>query len=161
MQITKNNIYELWSILMQARAAAYKVRKKELLEHGLTPEQAGVLIALHFQKDEIITPARLAKLYVREPQSISIILKRMEQKGLIELKKDLERKNMIRITMTKAGEKVMRIAYKAEEIGRVTSGLSEDELNQLAHLLLKVRDTSLRELAELKFEPIFKYTKPL
>ncbi|AQX73844.1 MULTISPECIES: MarR family winged helix-turn-helix transcriptional regulator [Dehalococcoides] len=142
------NTFEIWGIIMQARAVAYNVRRKELTEQDLTPEQAGILNILHKGKTKIITPAKIAKEYLREPHTISVILKRMEDKGLIALTKNLARRNMIRVTLTEKGENARTDAFRLDRTSKLFENLSDDEIKTLYSLLTKVMNNSIEALAE-------------
>ncbi|WP_332445365.1 MarR family winged helix-turn-helix transcriptional regulator [Dehalococcoides mccartyi] len=146
------NTFEIWSILMQARAGAYNVRRKELLESGITPEQAGILNILYMEKNSIVTPAKISKIFLREPHTVSVTLRGMEAKGLLELRKDLERRNMIRVVITKAGEKARNSAFMMEKVQKVFEDLSAEEIEQLKTLLKKIRDKSMIELSTPKIK---------
>ncbi|AGG08526.1 MAG: MarR family transcriptional regulator [Dehalococcoides mccartyi] len=148
-----NNTFEIWSMLMQARAGAYNVRRKELLETGITPEQAGILNILHVERDTVVTPAKISKIFLREPHTVSVTLKSMEAKGLLELRKDLERRNMIRVVITEAGENARNNAFLLNKVQKIFEDFSEEEIEQLKGLLRKVRDKSINELSTPKVKP--------
>ncbi|WP_059279974.1 MarR family winged helix-turn-helix transcriptional regulator [Dehalococcoides mccartyi] len=148
-----NNTFEIWSMLMQARAGAYNVRRKELLETGITPEQAGILNILHVERDTVVTPAKISKIFLREPHTVSVTLKSMEAKGLLELRKDLERRNMIRVVITEAGENARNNAFLLNKVQKIFEDFSEEEIEQLKGLLRKVRDKSINELSTPKIKP--------
>ena len=48
-----------------------------------------------------VTPAEISRRLLRESHSISQILNRMENKGLVRWVKDLERKNLVRLILLK------------------------------------------------------------
>jgi len=147
---SRPDTFEIWGIIMQARAVAYNVRRKELMEQGLTPEQAGILNILHKDKNKIVTPAEIAKEYLREPHTISVILKRMEEKGLIALTKNLTRRNMIRVTLTEKGESARVEAFRLDRINKLFQNLSDEEVKTLYSLLTKVMNNSVEAMAEFE-----------
>lgn len=147
---SRPDTFEIWGIIMQARAVAYNVRRKELMEQGLTPEQAGILNILHKDKNKIVTPAKIAKEYLREPHTISVILKRMEEKGLIALTKNLTRRNMIRVTLTEKGESARVEAFRLDRINKLFQNLSDEEVKTLYSLLTKVMNNSVEAMAEFE-----------
>ena len=69
----------------------------------------------------------------------------MEKQGLVKKVKDLDRKNLVRITLTEEGHQAYRESIKRESIHRIMSSLSEEERQQLKSSLLKLRDTALEE----------------
>ena len=70
----------------------------------------------------------------------------MEKDGLVERVKDLDRKNLVRISITEKGHQAYRESTRREPIHRILLSLSEDERRQLKSLLLKLRDTALEEI---------------
>ncbi|CAI83483.1 transcriptional regulator, MarR family [Dehalococcoides mccartyi CBDB1] len=148
----RENGYAIWSTLMQARVAAYHVRRKDLLEYGVSPEQAGILERLYHSKDKTMTPTRIAELYFRQPNTITAILRNMEKKGLVELTKNLERKNMIRVSITKKGMQLREtISTNLTETRKIFDVLSDEELDQLENMLLRIRDKSIIQTSSSKF----------
>lgn len=93
------------------------------------------------------TPAVVARWLFRESHTVSELLNRMEKEGLIKKIKDLDRKNQVRVALTKKGQGLYRQATKLEFVGKVMSSLSVEERKQLKSLLLTLRDKALEELA--------------
>ncbi|ACZ62365.1 MarR family winged helix-turn-helix transcriptional regulator [Dehalococcoides mccartyi] len=144
--------YKIWSILMQARTAAYHVRRKDLMEYGVSPEQAGILERLYHTKDKTMTPTRIAEIFLRQPNTITAILRGMERKGLVELSKDLERKNMIRVTITGKGTQLREIINtNLAETRKIFDVLSDEELELLENMLLRIRDKSITQTSSSKY----------
>lgn len=144
--------YKIWSILMQARVAAYHVRRKDLMEYGVSPEQAGILERLYHTQDKTMTPTRIAEIYLRQPNTITAILRGMERKGLVVLSKDLERKNMIRVTITEKGNQLREtINANLTETRKIFDVISDEELEQLENILLRIRDNSIALTSSSKF----------
>ena len=106
--------YELWWLILHVRRAMRKIRAKELWQYGITPEESAVLVAVKGIGDEA-TPARIARRLLREPHSISTLLSRMEKKGLVRKDKDLERKNLVRVTLTERGLKLISNRLKESQ----------------------------------------------
>lgn len=142
----------LWFVLSRTRDAVYRTRQRDLSEGGLTAEQTLVLGIIHGLKDHGMevksTPAEISRQMFRESQSVSELLHRMEREGLVAKVKDLDRKNMVRIEMTKKGHELFEatLAISAASMGRIMSRLSADDREQLATLLEKIREGALQEL---------------
>jgi len=51
-----------------------------------------------------MTPMKLARMMHKQPHTISALVHRMEAQGLVVTKKDLERKNWLRLSLTRKGE---------------------------------------------------------
>ncbi len=140
----------LWFLLARARDAVYRVRQKDLGESGLTVEQSFVLSIIQSLVSQgmadKVTPAEISRRMFRESQSVSELLHRMERAGLVAKVKDLGRKNMVRIEMTKKGRDRFEAGMSAASIGRVMSRLSSEQREQLAPCLMIIREAALDDL---------------
>lgn len=142
----------MWFLLARTRDAIYRTRERDLSDSGLTGEQTFVLGVIHGFKDqgtpEKVTPAEISRQMFRESQSVSELLQRMERDGLVAKVKDLERRNMVRIEMTKKGHDLFEatIAKSNQTMARIMSGLSVKQREQLAEGLMIVREAALQEL---------------
>lgn len=137
--------FTLWVLLRQAKDAVFKATGKELSRYGISPEQAGVLSIVQ-SLDNKATPAEISRWLLREPHTVSGILSRMEKKGLLRKTKDLDRKNLVRVTLTKKGQQAYLQSTKIESIGKIMSCLSEEKCQQLIPCLKALRDRALKEL---------------
>ena len=132
-------------LIRQTRDAMNKIREDELSPYDISPSQAAVLLVI----DSIgkkATPAEISRWLFRQPHSVAGILNRMERNGLIRKTKDLDRKNMIRIAMTKKGQRAYRDSFKRESSSKVINCLSQKERQQLKSLLEKLRNRAFEEL---------------
>jgi len=145
--------YELWVLLEQACHMAWETRERELIRLGITGVQAAVLFAIKAIGDKA-TPAEISRWTLRESQSTSAILSRMEKAGLVARVKDLERKNMVRIAMTEKGERAYRESMKRKSSQKLLSALSETERQELRSYLERVRNRGLRVLG-VAYKPPF------
>lgn len=149
-ETVKKSIFEdhhhyLWWLLLHVRRATYRVRAKELFQYGISPEEATVLFLLQ-TIGRGATPAVISRWLLREPHSTSGLLQRMKNRGLIRKVKDLERKNLVRIVLTKKGQQVSSKAAKRESIHRLMSSLSEEECQRLETCFRKLLNRALDEL---------------
>lgn len=143
----------VWVLINQTETLMLKARQKELRRIGISPSQVGILIVAWLLGKEA-TPAELSRWLLREAQSISEILVKMEKDNLIKRVKDLKRKNMIRIVLTEKGLEVLKKARRKRAIKNIMSCLSEEEREQLIGLLSKVRKKALRNLSMRYREPL-------
>ncbi len=137
--------FTLWVLLKQAKDMVFKATQKELRQYGITPEEAAVLSVVQFL-DNKATPAEISRWLLRESHTVSGILSRMEKKGLIRKTKDLDRKNLVRVTLTDKGQQAYYQSTKIESIGKIMSCLSEEECQKLISCLKTLRDRALKEL---------------
>jgi len=137
--------YELWLLLSWARHAVYRARETELQRYNLTPEQARILSILQHSED-VVTPALLAKMMLLKPHTVSALVNRMEKKGLVKKTRDLDRRNMIRVTMTENGAKAYKYMAKMGPIHRIMGALTPEEGEQLTSGLTKILNKAGEEL---------------
>jgi len=136
--------YNLWWSMLQTRRAMHKARRRELAQYGITPTESAVLLVVKTIGYRA-TPAKISRWLLREPNTTSSLLGRMEKDGLIKNNKDLERKNLIRVELTEKGHEAYDRAIKVGSIHRIMSCLSQEERQQLNSCLLKLWKKSLKE----------------
>jgi DNA-binding MarR family transcriptional regulator len=148
---------KLWVLLHQTRDAAYKVTEKELRPLGLSPMEAGVLFVVN-ATGERATPAEISRWLFRESHSVSGLLDRMEQKGLVKRNKDLEKRNLVRISLTDKAREIADSYLGTKTLHRILAALTEEQRQQLGQSLQILRDTAL---ADLGFERALPFPGPL
>jgi len=92
------------------------------------------------------TPAEISQWVSREHHTVTSLLSRMEKKGLITKAKDLNRKNVWRVSLTEKEQNAYRQSVKRESIHEAMSPLSENESQRLESYLKKVQDKALKYL---------------
>ena len=137
--------YELWWLILHVRSVMYKARVADLARYNITPEQAAAMYLIKTIGPRV-TPAQISRWMVREPHSISGLLQRMEKEGLIRKDKDLERKNLVRVTLTQKGENIYFQSAKRESIHRIMSVISDEECKELRAGLKKLGEKALEEV---------------
>lgn len=136
---------KLWVLLHQTRDAAYKVTEKELRASGLSPIEAAILFVVN-ATNERATPAQISRWLFRESHSVSGLIDRMDKKGLVKRVKDLEKKNLIRISMTDKARRLADSFEGPELIHQTLAPLSDEQRQQLAASLQTMRDKALEQL---------------
>ena len=116
--LPREDCIELWVLLAQTREAMYKARKKELSRYSISPRQVAVLATIKAIGDKA-TPAEISRRLVRESHSVGGILDRMEKQGLIRRDKDLERRNLVRVSITEKGQQVYSQVANKESICKI------------------------------------------
>lgn len=147
--------YNLWVLMRQTRDAMTKAREKELGRYGISSIQAAVLFTVQAIGSEA-TPAEISRRLVREPHSVSGLLVRMEKQGLIKRVKNLPRRNMVRVVMTKKGEAAYDLSTRRNTMHEIMTVLADDERKSLWDNLEKLRDKALKLAGiehELPFPP--------
>jgi len=150
---TKDLDRRLVVLLRNTSDIVVKARNRELRKYGISLEEWGVLSVINIIGEEA-TPAEISRWLFREHHSVTTILNRMARKGLIKRTKDLERKNMVRATLTEKGEKLFQTASKAQVPERVVSNLSIEDRKQLVRSLYTLRAGAQKELG-VEYNPPF------
>jgi len=143
--LPKDEDYELWVLLYQAKDAIEIAREKELRPYGISPMQAAVLFIVQAIGDKA-TPAEISRWMFRQHHSVSGLLNRMEKAGLVKKTKDLDRKNLVRVTLTEKGQQAYRDSLKRESLHNIMPSLSKEKRQQLKSYLKELRDTALKEV---------------
>jgi DNA-binding MarR family transcriptional regulator len=144
--LTSEGVYGTYIKIMTARAILYKMRSKELRTIGISPESAAILLMVKNANNNI-TPAEIARSFYREPHTVSQILKRMAKRGLLALSKDLERRNMIRVSLTEEGERIFALSLEKQRVLRALfSQFNENEYKELIVNLENLTDKGLKTL---------------
>ena len=144
-QIKADKDYTLLTSLLQVADILFKIRERELLPQNLSATAAAILFLVEAMGEDV-TPAKITRMLMREPHSISGILMRMEKHGLLKRTKDMERKNYIRITLTAKGERVLKQAMKQTITAQVLSNLSAVQQKQLKTTLTALKEAGMKEL---------------
>ena len=135
----------LLTALHHTTIAIIRAREKELSQYGLTYMQVAVLFTIQAVGDKT-TPAEISRRLFREPHSVSGLVSRMEKAGLVKKDKDLDRKNLIRVTMTDKGKEAYTQSTKKDSIRRIMSSLSKEERKLLKSYLKTLQKKALSEL---------------
>jgi len=143
--------HTLWILLYQARDAILKVRDSELSKRGLTAVEAGALHIIHVIGDKA-TPAMISKSMLRQHHSVTALLKRMENKGLVKRIKSPDRKNTWIIRLTEKGQEAYNQSNIGDSLYELMSVLQEDEKRQLREYLTKLRDKAIRYASNLQVQ---------
>lgn len=131
--------YLIWWLLSLTYRIIMKLRKNELREYGISPQQSGILFLLA-SIDHSPTPVEISRKRFLEEHSVSVALNRMLKLKLIKRTRDTKRKNMWRIQMTEKGQRTCQLAFERKSIQQVMSPLSEKEMKQLKSILEKLKD---------------------
>ena len=141
-----------WTNLNVTYVTLRRARELELAQVGLTVPQAGVLYFLSTSK-EPLTPMKLSRLMSRQPHTLSALVNRMEAQGLVKTKKDLQRKNWVRVSLTKKGEQAFERQWSAKTTMNVTSCLSKKENDELDAICKKLRSKGAELIRNLQPSP--------
>ena len=158
-----NNSLELtegakdWARLQTVTTIMDRVRNLELAKIGLNMPQATVLYCLKTAK-EPMTPMKLARMMHKQPHTVSALVHRMETQGLLTTKRDMKRKNWVRVSLTNKGEEAVKRWSTTTMVPDVTfSCLSKKERDVLFTITKKLHNKSLELLKQVQPDP---YAEP-
>ncbi|MFC1945105.1 MarR family winged helix-turn-helix transcriptional regulator [Chloroflexota bacterium] len=151
-----NPDYALLALLYQARFAVARVRNDALRQFGITEVQSAILNIVQASDGPVI-PSYIARQMFRDRHVVSEALDRMEKRGLVTKVKDLERKNLVRVSLTEKGEEICRRAMvvDVEAVSKTLSTLSQEERNNLKELLKAWRNKAIEEFHPKDRFPIY------
>lgn len=142
----------LWVLMNQASDLLARARDDELEEYSITERQAA-LLEIVSRLGNKASPTEIARWLVREPHSISSLLIRMEEQGLVSRILNHHGRKKVEITLTKKGKKAFKDSLKKESIHEIMSCLSEEEIQILIPLMKRIRDKALGKVKETKDIP--------
>jgi len=137
--------FPLWQLFYRSFWAANKVREKELGPYDITPRQSAVL-RLIVRLGDRATPGEISRQLFVEAHTMSEQINRLEKDGLVMRVKDLSRKNLVRIALTKKGQGLYRKSLNQKSIEVIFSGLTEQEKLQFWAVLAKIREKAVKKL---------------
>ena len=135
-----------------------RARSLELAKIGLNIPQARVLYCVKTAK-EPLTPGSLARMMQRQPHTISALVHRMEDRGLVTTRHDIKRNDRVMISLTKKGEEALKRCLATTKVpDAVFSCLSKKEAGMLHAITKKLHNKSVQMLRQMQPDP---YSGPL
>ena len=142
----------LYGLLDQTREAIFKAVELELGQYQMSAPQVKVMHLLA-QGNGGITLSELANVTVRELNSISTLIARMQKKGLVKkVKKPGDDKTYV--TLSDRGKDIYNNTITERSIYLIFDALSEEEKSEFATLLGKLQSRA-RGLLGLDYKPPF------
>jgi DNA-binding MarR family transcriptional regulator len=162
MVISKVEENIFWVVFHQTHDLIIKYEDNAFGSEEITREQFLILWMMKFMDVDGKSPVTITDLtssLIRNVNSISAIVDRMEKRGLIKKIRDLPDRRAIRLTMTEKGIQVYKSALKQDKQIRkkIISIFSDKELRTLVALLkkMKKRITEENGLSDIKIDPEF------
>ena len=136
-----------WVTLYQAHNAIFKVAELALLPHSLSLPQLHLLAILK-KADGLVTTGEIGQAMVKASQTITGLVDRVEEPGLVERVFDRRDRRKTWVRLTEKGEQKLAEAYPvanrlAEELSAV---LTDQELQDLQAKLEKLRGAAMDRL---------------
>jgi len=138
---SSNSAAEVLVIFQEASHSLTRCLDDAFARVGIPHNQFQVLVALRHNPG-IVTPMSIANWLDRNPNTITLIIDRMERDGLVQRVRDLKDRRAIRLAITPKGEEIYRKAMKpAIRLPQeILSILSKEELSTFARLLINIRE---------------------
>ena len=141
-----------WGRWQTATTVMERARNLELAKIGLNIPQAEVLYCVKLS-EEPMTPMKLSRVLHKQPHTVSALVHRMEAQGLVSTKKDMRRKNWVRVSLTKNGEEALKLWANATEVPNIVSCLSKKETEAMYSGARKLHAKSLELLRKMQPSP--------
>ena len=142
---TAEDLYNLWALLAMTRDAIYRATKEELSQYGLTPVRSATLLLINSLGSRA-TPPQIGRYLFRKRNSISELLVRMEQAGLVKRLPFLPKRNLKRYELTEKGRELYLKTTKLKTIDHIFSSLSQEQRQQLQSSLQPLFRKAMEEL---------------
>jgi DNA-binding MarR family transcriptional regulator len=143
---------KLHALLDSTRETIQKAIKMELAQYQMSQSQVKVMHMLA-QSEEGLTPGQLSESAIRELNSITTLINRMQKKGLVtKVKKDGDHKTYV--VLTDKGFDIYNNTVTERSITLIFDTLTYEEKSQLTSLLSKLQ-TKARNLLGLDYKPPF------
>ena len=137
--------YRVFQLLRYTADAIHRAREYELKKYNLTPGQAGALVCI-LSLGNNATQAELSRWLFRLPNSITILINRMEKLGFVKKRPDKKRKNIIRLSLTKKGYAVYLHSIEFKSFYPIMEVLPENRRRQLQTILEDIREKVFENL---------------
>ena len=95
----------------------------------------------------------LSRVLRKQPHTVSALVHRMEAQGLVSTKKDMRRKNWLRVSLTRKGEEALKLWANATEVPDIVSRLSKKETEAMYPSTRKLHAKSLELLRKMQPSP--------
>ena len=140
----------LYALFDQTRETLFKAVELELSQYQMNSHQIKILYILYRNNDRM-TLNELASESVREINSISALIARMQKKGLVKKVKNSSNERLY-VTLTDKGKDIYENTVTERSISLIFDVLSEEERIKLESMLLKLQYKA-RDLLGLDFKP--------
>ncbi len=139
-----DEFFVLWILIAQTRDALSKARHRELEKFNINKERRAILWSIKNSGGKS-TPVEISRLLLKELNSVSEMLKRMEKEGLIK-RGPKSGKSSLTVTLTKKGEDVFKQSRQNPMDKLILSVLPKKRRQRLAADLWAIRNKALHEL---------------
>lgn len=148
LNITKDPVPIIWRNMGRAHDIIMRIRSHELLNRGFSVELSSVLGAIKALGNEA-TAGGIARYRFRRSSTISMLLDKLENQGLIKRSnKPIKGKRNV-VKLTEKGERILGLAVQGESLIPIFSFFSQKDLAQLFVYLKAIRDQALEKYSNI------------
>jgi len=140
-------------LLQQVRDLMVAAKDSDLRQHNITVRQLAILDIISTLGGKV-TPTELSTKIFRRPHSVSNLITRMENRGLVRRTINPDVKNRINITLTDKGKRILEDSIEPDTVPEIISCLSEQEIQQLISMLKRIRSSAVERLSWTN-QPLF------
>jgi DNA-binding MarR family transcriptional regulator len=125
-------------------------------DRGISTARMGILARLTMDEklgiNEPLTPTALSRFQNVSKNTISSLIRGLEDQGLVTREIDREDKRVFRVKITEEGKKLViaETPRMAQYLNLMTSDLSKEEITQLIGLLQKLRGSMINQVHKFK-----------
>jgi DNA-binding MarR family transcriptional regulator len=154
-ELKPDEYFSLFVLLAQTKEAILRARQVEYTPYGISNERRGLLWVIQSYGGQA-TPSQISHRFFRELQSITEMLKRMENDGLVTRHQGSGRAKTA-VRLSEKGLETLRQSMHNETDKRLFSVLTPEERDQLAASLGKLRQQAMAELGVTDVELSVQY----
>jgi DNA-binding MarR family transcriptional regulator len=146
--------FELFSLLHMLANVSDALAGQFDGDRDVSSARAGILMRLFVDDtmgiDSPLTPTELSRFQNVSKNTISSLIRGLEDQGLVTRELDQVDKRVFRLKITDSGKQLVKefVPRKAQLMNSLTSGLTPEELDQLLALLQKLRGSLIKQIHE-------------
>jgi len=129
-----NPNYKLWQLFSYTHRLIDSTSRIIFRKYGLSPSTI-VILSVLYQTGQNFKPIEFARICRRKPNTITVILNRLEKQGLLKITRDKYRKNAKRVSLTKKGQLVFQNVANTDVYYKIFATLSEEKREQFTECL--------------------------
>lgn len=148
-----NEFFVLWIMIAQTKDGILKAREREYARFNISNARRAILWDIQNSGGHA-TPVEISRQLFREIHSVTEILNRMEDEGLITRCKGSGR-SKVEVRLTKKGQDIFDQSLYNETDRRIFSVLTKKQRERLALYLWKLRGKVCKELGILEWHVKF------
>jgi DNA-binding MarR family transcriptional regulator len=148
--------FELFSLLHMLANVSDALTSQYDSDREVSTARAGILMRLFVDDtmgiDSPLTPTELSRFQNVSKNTISSLIRGLEDQGLVTRELDQIDKRVFRLKITESGKQLVKefVPRKAQLMNSLTSGLAPEELDQLLALLQKLRGSLIKQMHEIR-----------